>query len=142
MTSNKATRLDPQDTLRKKARKLSAARAAHCATVLLLAAAAMRCDARTGADTMVIDDDADAGDPLAFLEETEDVGAPPPSRLGCSYDDENVGVDVGQRLPLELSWHGYLAGDDGLRVVRAGQFFDCTGELGVHALLVITASFN
>ena len=67
-----------------------------------------------------------------------------PRRRGCPLrrPTDNLGVGVGQRVPSELNWQGYGAGDEQERTISIREFYDCDGRQGVHGVLLITSQYG
>src|SRR5690606_32466649 len=52
------------------------------------------------------------------------------------------GGEVGETLPLSLSWQGYRPGAATLSTLSAAELFDCDGTRRIHAVLFVTAQFG
>jgi len=61
---------------------------------------------------------------------------------GCDWPGGAAGTEVGEVVPESVSWQGFGAGDEVERRIAIGEFFDCDGELGYDALLVITSQYG
>lgn len=58
----------------------------------------------------------------------------------CVYPPGPYGAAVGQVLPPDLSWQGFPANSAQAGTVSIGDYLDCDGSKGVHALLLITSA--
>ncbi len=60
----------------------------------------------------------------------------------CEYPAGPYGVELGDILSPELAWQGLIPHADSIRTIRADNFFDCDGSLGIHALLIDTSQYG
>ena len=76
-------------------------------------------------------------------EDAGTTGAPTQGAAPCASGPPTTsGVGVGQRVPSELSWQGYGAGDEQERSISIREFYDCDGRQGVHGVLLITSQYG
>ena len=75
-------------------------------------------------------------------EDAGTTGRPDAGAAPCAWPTDNLGVGVGQRVPSELNWQGYGAGDEQERSISIREFFDCDGRQGVHGVLLITSQYG
>jgi hypothetical protein len=84
---------------------------------------------------------ADTGSPV------RDAGPPPPpprdtGPAPCTWPTSNLGNEIGQSLPSHLAWQGLGPGESQERRIGIDEFFDCDGERGIHAVLIITSQYG
>jgi hypothetical protein len=108
--------------------------------MIALAAGLAGCSDLTGAN--------DAGDNADKNSEQPDpvANTPSPTEITCAYPVVgNYGVSPNMVVPKTHQWQGYAELTDTnqpAQTISAGQFFDCDGSRGIHAIMVDTSQYG